>query len=106
MSVLTPLKRFYDFVAKQPCLRCGRYGVQIAHIESIISPKTGLPMQRSHKTLAAWGCLPLCSWCHNDAPDAIGKVGEEAFFLAMGKSASWRFQYVASLLAQFASERK
>lgn len=100
---MTPLKRFYAFVARLPCVRCSARPVEVAHIESIISPKSGLPMQRSHVTLAAWGCLPICDWCHRNAPDSLENVGEEAFFTAMGKSAYWRFQYLASLLAQFAA---
>lgn len=100
------IRAYYEFVRGKPCLRCGRHGSAIAHIETIISPKTGLVMPRSHKTLARWGCIPLCGECHQTAKDSIHEVGEESFNQQLGRTPHYVWQYAASLLAEFHEVRR
>jgi 5-methylcytosine-specific restriction endonuclease McrA len=95
------IRDFYAFVKSKPCLRCGRHGTDVAHIETIISPKTGMVMPRSHKTLAKWGCVALCPDCHQHARDSIHQVNEEAFNHSLGRSPHYLWQAAASLLAEF-----
>src|SRR5690625_3540451 len=77
-------KAFFDFVARFPCLRCGVFGVEVAHIQGILSRKTGLVLPR-RKGAAAVGVVPLCAECHRTAADSIHNVGEEAFSDALGR---------------------
>jgi len=93
--------QYYDFLSKKPCLKCGTHGVEIAHVESIISPKTGLEMPRSHKTLARYGTIPLCPSCHRTAQDSIHSVGEYAFQQLLGKTPCFVFKKIASYMAEF-----
>jgi hypothetical protein len=99
--VTAMIRDFYAFVKSKPCLRCGRHGTDVAHIETIISPKTGLVMPRSHKTLARWGVVSLCPDCHQHARDSIHEIGEEAFNSSLGRGEHFIWQVSASLLAEF-----
>jgi len=94
-------REYYAFVARQACLRCSARPVEVAHIRLIISPKTGLLMPRSHKTLARFGCVPLCADCHRHAPDSIHNVGEESFNESLGRGRHFLFRKAASLMAEF-----
>jgi hypothetical protein len=60
------LKLWYAHVHNQPCLSCGGIShVEAAHLSVFPSRKTRGQMQpRSHKTEAAFACIPLCERCH------------------------------------------
>lgn len=93
--------RYYSFLAQKQCVRCGDFGVEVAHLSMIISPKSGGRMMRSHKGLARWGAVPLCPGCHRHAPDSIHSVGEAAFNESLGRGQHFLFQKAASLMAEF-----
>jgi len=93
-------KAFFDFVARFPCLRCGVFGVEVAHIQGILSRKTGLVLPR-RKGAAAVGVVPLCTECHRTAADSIHNVGEEAFSDALGRGRDYLFRFAASLIVWF-----
>lgn len=77
------LKLFYEYVRGQPCLRCGTISqIEVAHILSIPSSKIpGQLMPRSHKTLAAFGAISLCSNCHRLGNDSLHNFGNETVWL-------------------------
>lgn len=93
-------RAFYGFVARKPCLRCGVYGVEVAHVRVILSPKTGLLLPRRNG-LAEWGVVPLCADCHRHAPDSIHNVGEEQFSINLGRGSDYLLRFAASLLVWF-----
>lgn len=95
------IEDYYEFVKSKPCIACGTYGTDAAHIRTIISPKTDLLMPRSHKTLARWGCVPLCKECHQTGENAIHGGNEEAFNERLGRGAHYLWMKAASLLAEF-----
>ncbi len=93
------LKKFYNLLAKHPCLRCGSYGVEVAHIRIMPSVKsTGFLPRR--QGIAAFGAIPLCEACHRTAADSIHAVGEQAFIEALGKPQGWVHGYVARSIAE------
>ena len=55
--------------------------IEAAHVLTVVSKKSRSVMPRSHKGLAAWGCVPLCRSCHLE----LHEVGEDAFFEILGK---------------------
>jgi hypothetical protein len=74
------LSRWYGFVRSQRCWACGSWPsgsvpVEAAHWRLVVSGKTGDLLPRSHRGLAAWGCIPLCRGCHLEQH----RVGESAF---------------------------
>jgi len=92
------LKRFYEYIASQPCLRCTAQPVEVAHIKGFTSSKTGELLPR-RQGIAAYAAIPLCVECHRLAPDSIHAVGEKAFF-ARFKTAAWVYAYLARSLAE------
>ena len=96
----TRLQHWYGFIKARPCLRCGTTEqIEAAHVRGFVNVQTGALLRRSHKGLAAWCCLPICSSCHRTAPDSLHNVGEEAFIAELG--AARTFQTLATLLAMF-----
>ena len=93
-------KAFFSFVARFPCLRCGVFGVEVAHVQFLLSRKTGLVLPR-RKGAAAVGVVPLCSECHRTGSDSIHNVGEEAFSDALGRGRDYLFRFAASLIVWF-----
>lgn len=89
------LKRFYNYVAKQPCLRCKRYGVQVAHIRMMPSAKANDLMPR-RVGASQFAAVPLCDECHRLQHEA----GESAFWTLLGKDKAWVFGYCARLIAE------
>ena len=84
MSKLTPASReklqvFYDYLHSQPCLCCGAVShVEAAHFQGILSDKLkGQWLPRSHKTIAAFSAISLCSSCHRLGEDAQHNSREE-----------------------------
>lgn len=70
------LRKFYRYVKWQPCTRCHSPGPSdAAHVQVFLSEKTGLLMPRSHKTIAAYACIPLCKPCHLE----LHEIGERQF---------------------------
>ena len=95
------LKRFYEHVRKERCLRCGRYGVHIAHIQGFPSRKhSGLMPRRVG--VSAFSVLPLCPDCHINAPDSIHNIGEAEFIARLDKTPCYVYQYMARLIAEAA----
>lgn len=94
------LKGFYDYLARRSCLRCGKYGVEIAHIRAFPSRKTTQLLPRRHE-VGQYAAIPLCPDCHRHAPDSIHNIGEAAFFETLGKPPGYVFQYLALSLAEF-----
>src|SRR5690625_1649150 len=93
-------KAFFDFVARFPCLKCGVFGVEIAHIQGILSRKTGQVLPR-RKGAAAVGVVPLCPECHRHSADSIHNVGEEAFSESLGRGRDYLFRFAASLIVWY-----
>jgi hypothetical protein len=89
------LKKFYGHVAKQPCLRCGRYGVQVCHIRMMPSRKSSDLMPRRVGT-SQFAAVPLCDDCHR----LQHEVGEARFYDLLGKPKEWVFGYVARSIAE------
>ena len=92
------LKLWYIHIHNQPCLACGAYShIEAAHLNVFPSRKVKGQMQpRSHKTEAAFACIPLCKehhlaqhqisehlWLEQNIPGgitgAIGWIAREAF---------------------------
>lgn len=92
-------KKFYEYLGKQPCLVCGCYGVQIAHIRGFASAKTGdfLPRRQGMAELAA---IPLCPEHHTDSFESIHNLGELQFFDQLGKPSGWVYAYLARSIAE------
>lgn len=106
MTAREETKAFYEFVKSHPCVRCGRVPSDAAHIEGIISPKTGLVMPRSHKTIARWACVPACKDCHQHARDSIHEVGEEGFNRSLGKTPHYLWQLALTMHVTFHENRR
>lgn len=98
--VIDKRKAFYGFVARKPCLRCGVFGVEVAHVRVILSPKTGLLLPRRNG-LAEWGVVPLCPHCHRHGADSIHNVGEQAFSDNLGRGTGYLVQAAATLIVEF-----
>lgn len=76
---MTPaLAAWYMHVKAAPCLACGsRLNIEAAHIQAFPSRKVTAQMQpRSHKTEAAFACIPLCAGCHRIGRDCIHNGNE------------------------------
>lgn len=99
---MKPLERYYAHVAAQPCLRCGAYGVEVAHVRAFRSRKTGDVLPR-RKGIAAFAAIPLCPSCHRHGPNSIHNVGEEAFFAALPQPCA-AFKLMAQLIAEAFTE--
>src|SRR5690625_191518 len=93
-------KAFFAFVAKQPCLRCGVFGVEVAHIRLLVSRKTGDVLPR-RKGAARVSVVPLCADCHRHAPDSIHNVGEAAFSDSLGRGDGYLLRAAATLIVAF-----
>lgn len=93
-------KAFFAFVAKQPCLRCGVFGVEVAHVRLLVSRKTGDVLPRrsgpAHVTV-----VPLCPDCHRHSPDSIHNVGEAAFSDSLGRGDGYLLRAAATLIVAF-----
>lgn len=57
-------------VRKQPCLGCGRSGVDAHHCRKLLGPGWGQPPD--------WCAVPLCRSCHDEAHE--GPEGERGFW--------------------------
>ncbi len=68
---------YLKLVRAIPCLRCGGAPSQAAHVR--LSAGGGMGMKPDDSQ-----ALPLCQWCHLDAPDAQHKVGEHPFWGELG----------------------
>ena len=95
------LKRFYEHVAAQKCIRCNRYGVEVAHIQAFPSRKHSGMMPR-RLGVSAMAAIPLCPDCHRHAPDSIHNIGEAEFIARLDKTPCYVFQYMARLIAEAA----
>lgn len=93
--------RFFAFLKEHPCARCGDRGVEVAHLNGLPSPKTGLPLPR-RKGIAYAYAIPLCPECHRTGRDSIHEVGEAAFFQAFGKGDGYGPRLAARYLAAYA----
>lgn len=77
------LKSFYAFVAGQPCCAPGcTEPAEVAHVQAVLSRKTGLPLPR-RRDAAAWACVSACA-SHHRGHDSIHQLGERGFEAAMG----------------------
>lgn len=93
------LKRFYNHVAKQPCLVCGDYGVEVAHLALMPSRKAvGFIPRR--KDEAVFCAIPLCPEHHVNGEDSVHKLGEANFIASLGKPDGWVSGYVARLIVE------
>jgi len=71
---------FLAFLRKQRCITCGLAApVEAAHIRmgkpSIGKQPTGM-QEKPHDFWA----VPLCAWCHRNAPDSQHNIGEAKFW--------------------------
>ncbi|NPA76853.1 MAG: hypothetical protein GXN93_03815 [Candidatus Diapherotrites archaeon] len=66
------LRRYYERLKMEPCLVCGKYGVDIAHLRPV-SLKARDWSVRSHKDSRAYTAIPLCKTHH----DHVHHAGEK-----------------------------
>jgi hypothetical protein len=80
-------------------MACGsRVGpVEAAHVQVVVSRKTGGLLPRGHTGEAAWGCVPLCRKCHQEQH----QVSEREFF---GRCSRHPAEVWGSLLLRFMLE--
>ena len=100
-----PPPDYYQMIKKDRCLCCGHYGslsnpIEAAHIETVLSPKTGDIMPRSHKGPSAWSAIPLCQSCHElqhqNGPEAAWLTDNVGRYKAQGKVISQLLDFYAS----------
>ena len=96
---MTALKRFYNFVASQPCVRCQRQPVEVAHLRLFPSKKATDFMPR-RQGIAAYSALPVCADCHRHAPDSVHAIGEAAWMDSLGKPPGWVYGLCARMIAE------
>jgi len=72
------LSRYYEYVAAQPCLACGRPDVELHHIKGVRSFKTR-QLLAPRKDLAEYAVVPLCAECHRISKESVHMLGEETF---------------------------
>lgn len=96
---MTPLKKFYAHVAAQPCVKCGRYGCEVAHVRVMPSDKTSDFLPR-RSNVSNFGAIPLCPLHHRTGENSIHSMGEARFMESLGKPQCWVFGYVAKLIAE------
>ena len=78
------IKLFYQEVKNQPCIVCGKYGVDVAHITPLSRHAENGRRQwtsRSHKDERAFFAVPLCREHHN----MVHQHGEEWLFEQVGR---------------------
>lgn len=91
-------RNFYGKLKAKPCLVCGKYGVDAAHITPV-----GKYLEwtaRSHKGARGYFAVPLCRKHH----DAIHKMGEEAFWREYGIDRAYPYAVALRLLAEVVNE--
>ena len=102
MKQQPPIKRWYSVIAEKHCLGCGSWPVEMAHIELLISPKTGLQLPR-RTGINEWAVIPLCDKCHRSSKTSIHNTGEDTWLAQFGWSreglltiwVSWFVEWVA-----------
>lgn len=102
------LARFYEHVKGQPCIVCGKRGVDVAHILPV-SKYLGDGARhhrdwssRSHKGPRAYSAIPLCRNCHN----AVHTFGEDWLDQQLEHMGGRMFAYAVAnrLLAEVVEE--
>lgn len=96
-------ERWFSWLSEKSCVGCGAWPVEIAHVQMLMSPKTGLVLPR-REGIAIWGGIPLCVKCHRTGEKSIHAIGETAFWKEPGRShhaiitlwASWFVEWVAA----------
>jgi hypothetical protein len=96
------IKRWYSFVAEHPCLGCIGWPVEMAHLELLISPKTGLQLPR-RIGINEWAVIPLCEKCHRTGSESIHALGEDRWMEKNGLTrervavqwGSWLVEWIA-----------
>lgn len=89
---------FLVFVRRKACCACGAPAPsQAAHVRMGCREWEKRPTGIGEKPSDRW-CVPLCSDCHLDVPDAQHRVGERKFWARVGKDP---FEIAARLWAQF-----
>lgn len=73
------LKKHYERLKLEPCVLCGAYGVDVAHLTPY-SPKAKTWVARSHKGWRGFIAIPLCRSCH----DRVHEIGEDAALSSVG----------------------
>lgn len=97
------LAEWYPYIKSLPCYVSGERGrSEAAHIKLIPSGKTGELLPRSHKTIAAFSCIPLTPELHRLGRDSIHAIGEQRFFEHHGvpHPAGWLFGRLAFFLVR------
>lgn len=73
-----------EAIRQCPCLSCGRDpSNEAAHVRMADAEKGKRHTGMSEKP-GDFDALPLCRWCHQDAPNAQHKIGEKPFWRALG----------------------
>lgn len=72
--------KYLELLRTKPCCTCGRAPpTEAAHIRmtclAIDKPITGMGRKPDDRY-----ALPLCAWCHREAPDSQHNIGDEADF--------------------------
>jgi len=97
-----PRERWFSWVSQKSCVGCGEWPVELAHVQMLMSPKTGHVLPR-RSGIAEWAVVPLCTKCHRTGKRSIHAIGEAAFWeLSPGGHhamailwASWFVEWVA-----------
>jgi len=93
------LDRFYERMKHEPCLVCGRHGVDIAHLRPV-SIKVRDWTMRSHKDWRAFTAIPLCKDCH----DTLHVLGEKWLDEKLPGGRRFAYSYALSMLSQVVEE--
>lgn len=96
----TRARKYLDWIAQQPCVRCGATPVEVAHVRAFRSPKTDLLLAR-RDGINAIACVPLCPPCHRTGPDSVHAIGEHQFGISIGRGSEYLWQKAGSLIAEY-----
>ena len=95
------LKLFYERIKLEPCLVCGRRGVDIAHLRPV-SPKLRDWTIRSHRDWRAFTAIPLCRKCH----ESVHTFGEKWLDEKLPGGRMFAYSYALSILSQVIADGK
>ena len=98
------LHRYYEWVARHPCLACGSPNVELHHIKGVRSFKTRqeLPARRD---LAEYAVVPLCAECHRTSEESIHALNQQAFGNRRLSGQASVLQWAYTLALQYVSKQ-
>ena len=76
-------KRFWDWVARQPCIICAREPVEVHHVLGSTAKENGV-------AIGQWCVLPVCHKCHTDEIPVTDKQTQVLLFVRTLLREYWR----------------